>query len=708
MGEICDIFNKMQTYTSLIYIVLLSAFLGYYVMKQNRRNKQNVVFSLLCFGIAMWVLGIDLLQQTHSFYWSDKLSLVGALLMVGSFYIFSKIFPTDSSVRLDWQEPWKNNAYYRLIPLVLLLLILPFNLIIRDVTWKDDNFGPMNGTLYPVFAIVCIGYVAATLYGFALQYKNNIGYKRQRMLYVALSLIFFIVVGLICDVILPALGVVAWKFIGPLSASVFLVLSAFALVSYNLLDLRVVLRSVLVNALSLIVAIVSMVQFYNYIRNHSVNRSQALTILVFCTILLFLFVRVLLGWIYTKLFLKGYIVFQDSFSELNIFLHEELNPLRIIFTANKYLKKGLRLEWVYYIDVRHQKYYFTPNPDAVLEGRVTTEQIFDDELNAYARTQHAPKFFYGAEFKAYPKISSAPIAILPLWNNGEMQGYFVLGPQRSVNGLSYEEGQRLQYAWAHMETAFDRALIYENLEQKVNAQVEDITYKDKKLKELVQNRLDFIQVTSHQLRTPVTSLSGALQLLLSGNFDRVEEKEMINLAYKKSKELSTTISSILKIARLEKDDEKDTSGFVNLNELFAALLPVVEAAARAKDIYIQYDPIARAEVFGNKLYLEQAFFNIIENGIQHTEEGGVRIYFKEDKDYITTIIEDTGTGIPKEIQPKIFSKNAISAKEGSTGLGLYIAKTIIDAHPEAKIYFETDSAGTKFYVSLKRFAIINA
>ncbi len=693
----------MEIYQSIFYIVLLSLLLGFYVVKQNRHNKQNVVFSLLCLGIALWILGIYLLEITHSFYWPDKMSLFGALLMVGSFYIFSQVFPSEANIKMDWKEPFRSNGYVRLLPLVLLLFPLPFNLIIRRIDVMGDGFTAVNGPLYPIFGGVCAVYVGATLYNFMVQYRNNIGFKRQRMLYVGLSLIFFIIVGLVCDVILPALGIGAWKFIGPLSSGVFLTLSAFALVSYNLLDIRVVLRSVLVSTFSLIVAVVLMVRFYNYLRDHDVSRPQSSTILVFSTILFFLFIRVISSWAFTKLFLKEYLVFQDSFNELNIFLHEEVSPERIILTANKFLKRGLRLEWIYYLDVQRHKLIFEPHPNPLEEGRITTEQIFDDELNAYAHTLHAPKFFYGAEFKAYPKISRAPIAILPLWNKGEMKGYFMLGPQRSLNGLSYEEGQKLQYAWAHIETAFDRALLYQDLEHKVHAQVEDITYKDKKLKELVQNRLDFIQVTSHQLRTPITALSGALQLLMRGSFKRAEEKEMITLAYDKSKELTASISGILKIARLEKEDPKETSDCVNLNEVFASLLPVVEAAARAKDIYLQYDPVAQPLVLGNKLYLEQAFYNIIENAIQHTEEGGVRIHFKDAKDSVTVVIEDSGSGIPKDIQPKIFSRNALGSKPDSTGLGLYIAKTIVDAHPEGKIWFESDSFGTKFFVTLRRF-----
>jgi signal transduction histidine kinase len=470
------------------------------------------------------------------------------------------------------------------------------------------------------------------------------------------------------------------------------------------MDIRLVLKAVLVNSFSLVLAIFFMVEVQKRIPPRLLMDSQVFMILFFSAVFLFILIRGGINFIFSKVLLRHYYVFRNSFSELNIFLHEGLSTERIISTANKYLKQGLGLAWIYYFDVLNQKVITIPNKNPIIEGKITTKQIFDEQLNIYVKTLHTPKFFYGAELEAFPQASNSPIAILPLWNKGELRGYFVLGPQLGLTGLSFEEIQQLHHAWAHMETAFDRALLYEGLEQKVQAQVKDVTYKNKKLKELVKNRLDFIQLTSHQLRTPITSLSGALQLLLHNNINDQDHEEMIQLAYDKSKELTAIVDGVLKLARLEKgEDPKDTNDFVNLNEVFASLLPVIEASAHAKGLSVEFEPIAKATIVGNKLYLEQAFYNLLENAIHHTQEGGIKISFKEEGSLITTSVSDSGTGIPLDLRERIFSRRTLGTDSKGTGLGLYIAKTIIDAHPEGKIWFESDSDGTTFLVSLKKF-----
>lgn len=650
-------------------------------------------------------MGIFLLQATHSFFWPDKITLLGGILIAGGFYAFSQVFPSPGPLRLDWEKPYAKSALVRLIPLGMLVILLPFNLFIKNIIVADETFLPINGILFPLYGLLLLFYVLGTLNNFVLQYINNIGYKRQRILYVVLSLVIFLSIGLVCDVILPAFNITTWKFVGPLSSVIFLLMSSWTLVSYNLMDIRLVMKSVIVNVFSFAVAFGATVYSFSYIQG-ALSDSQTFIVLFFSAVALFVIIRAVFNWIFSRLFLKNYFLFRTSFDELNIFLHEEVNADRIIRLANNHLKQGLRLSWIYYFDALRRKAVFEPNPDPVSEGRIQEEQIYDPSFNDYATSVHSAKFFYGVEFEAFPKISNAPIAILPLWNKGEMQGYFVLGPQRSLTGLSLEETQKLQHLWAHMETAYDRALLYQGLQYKVKAQVEDIIYKDKKLKELVQNRLDFIQLTSHQLRTPITSLSGALQLVLGRKTDDEQREELVELAYQKSKELSSTIDGVLKMARLERGEEsKETDELVNLNFVFAALLPVVEAAARAKNIAINFQPIAKPMVRGNELYLEQAFYNLLENAIEYTNEGEVRIYFKEDKDFITTCIEDMGEGIQEDLRPKIFSRKTLGSGSKGTGLGLYIVKTIVDAHPEGDISFETGKTGTTFFVKLKRYGI---
>ncbi|MDB4939939.1 MAG: sensor histidine kinase [Candidatus Doudnabacteria bacterium] len=660
-------------------------FLGFFVLIQSPKSKQNLSFFFGCLGIACWTLGLILFDLSQTFYWPDKLSLFGGMLMVGSFYVFSQVFPTDSRFKLKIRAPFKANTLVRLVPLTLLLFVLPFNLIVKRVDRVGGSFSPVNGPLFPLYALICGFYMIAAGYNFFLQYKNNIGYKRQRILYIAFGLIAFILVALVCDVILPAFSVTMWKFVGPISSSLFLVASGFSLISYNLMDIRLVLKSTLVNIFSFAIVTAAVSAGLEAFNAHIMSDSEAFGVLFLAAIIGFLAIRFCFNLLFKKLFMKDYYLFQDSFNELNMFLHEEVSTDKIILVANKYLQLGLGLNWIYYLNYQDHKIVSLLNHHPINDSSLSMEQVLNEQFISYISSSHAVKFFFGVEFEAFPNIANAPIAILPLWNKEILQGCFVLGPQKSLSGLSLDQTQKIQYVWAHIQTAFDRALLYNELEQKVRAQVQDIVYKNKKLKELIRNKLDFIQVTSHQLRTPITSLSGALQLVMDKKTGAEEREELVNLAYIKSKELAESITGILKIARLESaEDSNDTSEQVSLNLVFDALIPIIEAAARAKNITIDYSSGLDLKVRGNKLYLEQAFYNILENAIQHTSQGVIQISFAEDLDRITISIKDNGSGIPDSVRDKIFRKKVLEQSSGGNGLGLYIVKTIIEAHPEGQ------------------------
>ncbi len=697
--------NTMNSLDALVYLIILELFLGLLVIKRNPKSLQNICFAFICFGMASWVAGLYLLQTTRIFYWPDKIALFGGAVMVGGFYAFSQIFPTERPIKLNWKEPWRTNAILRLVPLLVLVILLPFNLFISKVVFSEDGFSPVNGPLFFLYALTCGWYILATLYHFYWQYKNNIGYKRQRVMYVILSFGFLLIVSLISDVLLPAFNVTSWKFFGPLSSVVFMTLSTISLISFNLIDIRLVFKTMVVNTFSLVIVLMSLAGLQNFIQLRNLTDKQTATFLIAGILLLFLLIRELLDLVFSKLFLKSYLVFKKSFEELNIFLHEEMGSDRLISVGNRYFKKGLGLSWVYYHDLVNDRMIYSPHEDPIQGGKITAEQVKSDEMVNYLGSSRAIKLLYGTELETFPKVSNSPIALLPLWNSGVLMGYFVLGPQRSFNGLSAEETHMLQYSWAHMETAFDRALLWEGLQQKVVAQVEDIEFKNKTLKELLKNRLDFIQVASHQLRTPLTALSGALEILYEGNPDSEERSEMIRMANEKARALSKIITGTLNLARFEQQKSNLGSDFdyVNLNEIFAGLLPIIEAAARAKGVVVDFEPIARAEVKGNKTYLEQAFFNILENAVQQTPDGRIRIHFLEKGESIVTCITDTGSGIDPEIRDKVFNRNVFGGNSRGLGLGLYIVKTIVDEHPGGKVWFETDSNGTTFFVELMRF-----
>lgn len=675
----------------LLYIAGYNFVFGTYVLFKNFFARQNKAFAIVCFGLSMWASGLYFLQRTHSFYWWDKLTLLGGFLTIAGFYWFSSIFPGNIKKRI-W--PF-------ILPLLVLILLLPFNFYIKSDTFVGNNYYPVNGFLYPLMAFAYLFYIFEIFHNGYLQFKSNNAYSRQRLIYIFFGLAIFLLTALLCDVLLPAFGFSYLKYLGPISSLFFILSCVVSIVSYRLMDIRLLARSIIVNGLSIFVSAFVFV-VVTHLRDFDFE-SPIMLLIFIADIIVFISAKFALSNIYEKLFLKAYLKFNASLNELNLNLISLLKPAEIIDLAKNFLKNSLILTWVYYYDFSKQKF----DIDAVDKKELYNfplNGLFSAEFKDMALSSQSPIFFQGINFESLTNFET-PIGLMPLYEHSRFCGYFLLGPSLNLNGLSADEEAHVKTAWAHIQTAYARAFLYESMENKIQAQVKDIMYKNQKLGELVEERMDFLQAAAHQLRTPTAVISSSLELIQKRILAKEQHLEIADIAYEKAKGLTNLVNGILDLAKLEKGKLSSEFGNpVNLNEIFKNIMPVLRPGIENKQLSLGYNPLPESvRALGNSDYLEQVFFNILENAVHNTDSGGIKVYFKVDDHLIITCIEDTGIGIEEGSSDNIFQKNVRGKNSKGVGLGLYIAKMIVKAHKKGHIWFESGSSGTTFYVRLKRF-----
>jgi two-component system phosphate regulon sensor histidine kinase PhoR len=198
----------------------------------------------------------------------------------------------------------------------------------------------------------------------------------------------------------------------------------------------------------------------------------------------------------------------------------------------------------------------------------------------------------------------------------------------------------------------------------------------------------------------------------SGSMDSLpKDKQMkfIENAFLKGRKLSAVIDDILDASDLDEKglDLKNSLTDIDLSELLKNIVNYSKMEAEGKKIIIKIEIGDSIIVKGDKKYLEQAVCNIIDNAIKYTPAGkSIEIKLKQEGNKAILTVKDEGIGIPKKEQASLFKKfsRATNAKEMHTdgsGLGLFIVKNIIEAHPEGKIWFESEeSKGTTFYIQL--------
>lgn len=233
-----------------------------------------------------------------------------------------------------------------------------------------------------------------------------------------------------------------------------------------------------------------------------------------------------------------------------------------------------------------------------------------------------------------------------------------------------------------------------------------ITRSFEKLAEVSRMKSEFIDIVSHQLRSPLTNLKWAVDLLISEEVGK-KESEYIQILKENSLRMEELVSDLITVSRLETTTltlQKEETSLENLiNETIFKFKPFAKSA----NIEIEFKPQKNLpKILVDSSKIKQVLENLLDNAIRYTKEKGkIEIKLEKKEKDLFFEIKDQGVGIPEEDQKYIFqkffrSKNVLRERTRGTGLGLYIAKSIIE-RSGGKIGFKSqEDIGSTFWFSL--------
>jgi signal transduction histidine kinase len=229
------------------------------------------------------------------------------------------------------------------------------------------------------------------------------------------------------------------------------------------------------------------------------------------------------------------------------------------------------------------------------------------------------------------------------------------------------------------------------------------------LKENDRLRRELVTNISHDLRTPLTSMQGYIETLMikDDSLDPARRRQYLEIARKHSAHLGRLIQDLFELARLDSSRVSPEFEHFSLTELIHDIVQEFELQAREAQVALRIEPPTEAvSVYADISLIQRVLENLVGNALKYTPEGGkVSIAVQSSAHAVGVSVVDTGPGISKEDLPYIFDRfykvlPDEDSGSGSLGLGLAIAKRIVELHGSEIVVTSREQSGTRFRFDL--------
>jgi signal transduction histidine kinase len=231
--------------------------------------------------------------------------------------------------------------------------------------------------------------------------------------------------------------------------------------------------------------------------------------------------------------------------------------------------------------------------------------------------------------------------------------------------------------------------LLERLNTKLEESNRELNEANARLRELSAMKEEFLALTTHDLRSPLTVISGVINFFTSGRLGDItpEQKNMVAMMERNTQNLIELVNDLLDASKIESGTMRLDAATIELRGLVSELQEQMQPLAREKEIALEEDvPEDLPPLRADRAKLRRILVNLVSNALKFTPKGGrVRLGASREGSFVRVSVTDTGVGIPREDLHDIFDKYAqarsrATRSEKGTGLGLYITRQLVELH----------------------------
>lgn len=285
----------------------------------------------------------------------------------------------------------------------------------------------------------------------------------------------------------------------------------------------------------------------------------------------------------------------------------------------------------------------------------------------------------------------------PLVASGKTLGVLHFSLQKREQDLSKDDLRLLSMVADQMGLALERAEVYAKLKE-VNKKLLEV---NEHLKELDTAKSEFMSITSHQLRTPLSGVMGYLSMIIEGDYGQLNKKQIpiMKEVFEASRRLIRMVNLFLNIARIEAGRFGFSFAKEDMADVITRQLHELQPTADKKHLQLVFlkPKEALPKVAMDLDKMRDVILNLVDNAIKYTEKGEIEVSLKKLDGRVLISVTDTGMGLNAKEALKLFNKfvrgdGMMKVDPDGAGLGLFIAKKIVEGH-NGKIWAESKGLG---------------
>jgi len=745
----------------LIFLIIISGiYIALWVYFVDRKSKVNQFFFLFTITLLLYITFSYLSHNPNQFYqallWKKLFLIMVAIFFICTYFLFIYIIKEERKYKIL-------SKIVIIVETSFIFLIIFTDSIIKDVeiqewgtniVWGWIGKNVWFGTMIP-FTLLFIGLLLR-------KYYKSSAKERLRVEYFLSGIIFFTFMNLIFNVGFPLINnTFQYYKYGDYSAVPLFISFAYAITNRNLIGIKPLITQILIA----IISIILLVDLFLL--------SDDLTMQLLKAGILIAFLYFSRGMVESvKKEKKAREELEETYKKIdqyvrdleniNVELEEKNEDLEALLKASDATAGVLDPEKIAQnivdsipVNLDHLGYkggiivlynkeketahtYAMTESDIVKKAKKLLNKPFKkysepiDTDNLVIKTIKTKEMQVGSKLedfiaptvnanicKMIQKLVKAKSFIsIPIFSSGRIVGAIIFVGVKPEKEITQRDKDILFGFSSHIGAAIENAELY----KKTNRQMKEmkklnISLKNanQKLEELLKMKNEFLHITSHQLRTPLTAIRGMISMWYEGNFDNLskrKKREMLKNICVSAERLNNITNDMLDALELEGGVFKFQFKQVSLEKIIKEAINTLKFNYDKKGLYINFNMKSKnmPNIEAEPNYIRQIFLNLIDNACKYTNKGGTDISIKKSGKYAEIIVKDTGIGVSKKDQKKIFqkftrSKEAITENASGSGLGLFIVKKIIKAH-YGKIEFYSEGKGkgstVKIYLPVKQ------